>query len=130
MSGGEWNYSNDVLAHEILGYYFEVSCGLDGERHDTYLKDAIHKNPLDDPETSGLVYDIFCLLHSYDWAVSGDSDMDAYQADVAAFKKRWFKKTRKELIREIVDICTDNMKKDLYKAFGCEPETHSELSVQ
>lgn len=71
MSGGRWNYTNDVLVHEILGYYFDVGYGLDGKEHDRYLKDAIHENALADPEISGLVYDIFCLLHSYDWAESG-----------------------------------------------------------
>lgn len=126
MSGGRWNYMNDVLVHEILGYYYDTSYGLDGERHDAYLKDAIHGNALADPEISGLVYDIFCLLHSYDWAESGDTDMEAYQADVAAFKKRWFKKTRKDQIRQMVDICTDNLKQDLYKAFGCEPPKEDE----
>ena len=39
-----------------------------------------------DPEISALVYDLFCLLHSYDWAESGDTDMDAYQKDVEIFK--------------------------------------------
>lgn len=130
MSGGYWNFTNDVLAHEILGGYFDVCCGLDGELHDRYLKDVIRKNPLEDPEISGLAYDLFCLLHSYDWAVSGDTDMEDYQADVISFKKRWFKKTRKAVIQEMIDICTDNLKEDLYRAFGCMPENQSELQVQ
>ena len=130
MSGGRWNYTNDVLVHEILGYYFDVGYGLDGKEHDRYLKDAIHENALADPEISGLVYDIFCLLHSYDWAEPGDTDMDAYQKDVAAFKKRWFKKTRAAQIKEMIDICADNLKEDLYRAFGCNAETNGEPRVQ
>lgn len=126
MSGGTWQYSNDMLAHELFGYEADIGYGLDGARHDICLKDAIRKDPLNDPEISGLVFDIFCLLHSYDWAESGDTDMDTYQADVAAFKKRWFKKTRSAQIREMINICTDNLKEDLYKAFGCEPDTRSE----
>ena len=126
MSGGRWNYTNDVLVHEILGYYFDVSYGLDGKEHDRYLKDAIHENALADPEISGLVYDIFCLLHSYDWAESGDTDMDAYQKDVEIFKKRWYKKARKDRIKEMIDISTEKLKEDLYQAFGFETESSSE----
>ena len=126
MSGGRWNYTNDVLVHEILGYYFDVGYGLDGKEHDRYLKDAIHENALADPEISGLVYDIFCLLHSYDWAESGDTDMDAYQKDVEIFKSRWFKKARKDRIKEMIDISTEKLKEDLYQAFGFETESSSE----
>lgn len=127
MSGGRWNYTNDVLVHEILGYYFDVGYGLDGKEHDRYLKDAIHENALADPEISGLVYDIFCLLHSYDWAESGDTDMNDYQKDVEIFKKRWFKKARKDRIKEMIDISTEKLKEDLYQAFGVETESSSEL---
>ena len=127
MSGGRWNYTNDVLVHEILGYYFDVGYGLDGKEHDRYLKDAIHENALADPEISGLVYDIFCLLHSYDWAESGDTDMNDYQKDVEIFKSRWFKKARKDRIKEMIDISTEKLKEDLYQAFGLETESSSEL---
>ena len=67
---------------------------------------------------------------AYDWAESGDTDMDAYQKDVAAFKKRWFKKTRTAQIKEMIDICADNLKEDLYRAFGCNAETNGEPRVQ
>ena len=130
MSGGRWQYYNDMLAHELLGYNLDVGCGLEGKKHDYNLKDAIHLNPMSDPEISGLVYDVFCLLHSFDWAVSGDTDIEDYQRDAAAFKKRWFKKARVEQVRAIIDICTDNLKEDLCKAFGCEPPKHSEPWVQ
>lgn len=123
MSGGCWNHTNDVLAHEILGYYFDIHYGLDGKEHNDFLKEAIHQNPLKDPEISGLVYDVFCLLHSYDWAVSGDTCMGDYQQDVTAFKKRWFKKTRTAQIEEMINICTENLKADLFKTFGCGPDS-------
>lgn len=78
------------------------------------------------PEISALVYDVFCLLHSYDWAESGDTDMDAYQKDVEIFKSQWFKKARKDRIKEMIDISTEKLKEDLYKAFGFETESGSE----
>lgn len=71
-------------------------------------------------------YDVFCLLHSYDWAESGDTDMDAYQKDVEIFKSRWFKKARKDRIKEMIDISTEKLKEDLYQAFGFETESSSE----
>ena len=64
--------------------------------------------------------DVFCLLHSYDWAESGDTDMDAYQKDVEIFKSQWFKKARKDRIKEMIDISTEKLKEDLYKVFGFE----------
>ena len=79
-----------------------------------------------DPEISALVYDVFCLLHSYDWAESGDTDMDAYHKDVEIFKSQWFKKARKDRIKEMIDISTEKLKEDLYKVFGFETESSSE----
>lgn len=79
-----------------------------------------------DPEISALVYDVFCLLHSYDWSESGDTDMDAYQKDVEIFKSQWFKKARKDRIKEMIDISTEKLKEDLYKVFGFETESSSE----
>ena len=63
----------------------------------------------------------------YDWAESGDTDMNDYQKDVEIFKKRWFKKARKDRIKEMIDISTEKLKEDLYQAFGVETESSSEL---
>ena len=126
MSGGCWNYMNDSAASEILGYHINVGYGLDSDKHEKNSKQVIRDNPLGDPEISALVYDVFCLLHSYDWAESGDTDMDAYQKDVEIFKSQWFKKARKDRIKEMIDISTEKLKEDLYKAFGFETESSSE----
>ena len=122
MSGGYWNYYNDTLASEILGYHISADLGLDSAKHSNYFKAVIRENPLDDPEISALVFDVFCLLHSYDWAVSGDTDMERYREDVSIFKERWLKKSRTDQIREIVDISTEKLKEELYRAFECEPK--------
>ena len=117
MSGGHWNHMDRTLSYEIFDYYADMSYGLSGDRHDQELKRAIKMNPLNDAEISGLLYDVFCLLHSYDWAISGDTDMDEYQKDVAAFKERWFDKARSEQIQETIDICLENLKDELYRTF-------------
>ena len=126
MSGGCWNYMNDSTASEILGYHIYVGYGLDSERHNENYKMVVRDNPLGDPEISALVYDVFCLLHSYDWAESGDTSMDAYQKDVAVFKDRWFKKVRKDRIKEMIDISIEKLQEELYQAFGFETEGSSE----
>lgn len=126
MSGGCWNYMNDSAASEILGYHIYVGYGLDSGKHEKNYKQVVRDNPLGDPEISALVYDVFCLLHSYDWAESGDTDMDAYQKDVEIFKSRWFKKARKDRIKEMIDISTEKLKEVLYQAFGFETESSSE----
>ena len=33
-------------------------------------------------------------------------------------------------IKEMIDICTGNLKEDLYKAFGCDESTNGEPQVQ
>ena len=109
MSGGCWNYMNDSAASEILGYHIYVGYGLDSDKHEKNYKQVVRDNPLGDPEISALVYDVFCLLHSYDWAESGDTDMNDYQKDVEIFKKRWFKKARKDRIKEMIDISTEKL---------------------
>lgn len=120
MSGGYWNFTNDSLAYELFGYQCNTSTGLEGDRHDACFRDVVKNNPLYDPEVSALVYDVFCLLSSFDLAKSGDTCIDTYQKDVEVFKKRWFKKSRSEQVREIIDICTENMKKELYEAFSLD----------
>ena len=126
MSGGCWNYMNDSTASEILGYHIYVGYGLDSERHNENYKMVVRDNPLGDPEISALVFDVFCLLHSYDWAESGDTSMDAYQKDVAVFKDRWFKKVRKDRIKEMIDISIEKLQEELYQAFCFETEGRSE----
>ncbi len=122
MSGGYWNYENDVLAHEIFGYHFDFECGLEGSEHDFQYEEAVKKNPLKDRELSALAFDVFCLLHSFDWAESGDTDWDNYHSSVFSFKKRWFEEIRSEQIRRIIDISILDLKNDLYRTFIEESE--------
>ena len=126
MNGGCWNYMNDSTANEILGYHIYVGYGMDSERHEKNYRMVVRENPLGDPEISALVYDVFCLRHSYDWAESGDTDFDGYKKDVAIFKDRWCKRARVDRIKEMIDISTKKLKEELYTAFGLQPESISE----
>lgn len=118
MSGGYWDDRDRALATDIFGYHIDTGCGLDGDRHDENMRIVIKDNRLGDPEISALAFDIFCLLHSFDYAKSGDSDQEDYREDVAAFKKRWLNTAGTEQIRHMIDICITNLWKDLYETFS------------
>lgn len=116
MSGGHWDYKNDQLAYEIFGWNTQTDCGLTGKEHDVQQKLAMKSNPLSDPELSALVFDVFCLLHSYDWARSGDTDMEDFRKDAQDFRNRWLGTTREAQVRVIVESCVEQLKDDLYAA--------------
>ena len=130
-SGGVARYKYLMIDSNGTSHHvYCIESGVSYNYSDTYNSTSGKNskyNPLGDPEISALVYDVFCLLHSYDWAESGDTDMNDYQKDVEIFKNRWFKKTRKDRIKEMIDISTEKLKEDLYQAFGLETESSSEL---
>ena len=119
MSGGHFNYSNDTLCHEIFGWGVSANYG---ERGFAQSKLARKFNPLEDLVISELVFDVFCLLHSFDWYSSGDTCEETYREDVARFKKKWLKQIPKSTIKEIVNDETSRLRDELYNAFGTEKE--------
>lgn len=115
MSGGHWDYKNDTLSGYIFGWDVSPNYGKEGFGQ---WKKAVRSNPLEDKELSALLWDVFCLLHSYDWYISGDTNEDIYRADVEYFKKRWFRTSRKDILRSIVNTSCDQLKEELYKVIG------------
>ncbi len=101
MSGGYFNYSNDGAARDIFGYGVTISYGLDELQ--SYAKEVWEENPLEDSEISELVYDVFCLLHSYDWYRSADNSEDTYRKDVKYFKDKWLNKSQDERIDSLIE---------------------------
>lgn len=118
MSGGYWNYQNDHTANTI----FDFMCPDYGEEGFEQSKKARRMNPLEDKVISELAWDIFCLLHSYDWYKSCDNCEETYRKDVKFFKKKWFggKGLTKPMIKKIVDEETEALREDLYKTFELE----------
>lgn len=115
MSGGYFNYSNDNVAREIFGYGITVNYGLEKLKDDSIQ--AAKDNPLEDHEISELVYDVFCLLHSYDWYKEGDTSYETYQKDVAFFKNKWLRSDPSErmdrLTAQAVERIKDAAKKEI-----------------
>lgn len=114
MSGGLWHYINDDAAREVFGWKISVNYGEKGFS----LSDTARKlNPLEDKLVSELVWDVFCLLHSYDWYVSGDTCEETYRADCERFKSKWFNLDDKKLVEQMVANAVSDVKDELYTMF-------------
>lgn len=77
MSGGTWNYANEILMREMFGY-------------DGYDR---NENPLEDAELSNLALDFFRLLHVFSFYKEGDVGEEDWKEAKDVFKKKWIKKT-------------------------------------
>ena len=119
MSGGHFNYSNDNACRDIFGWC--VDCNY-GERGFSQSKTARRLNPLEDLVMSELVFDVFCVLHSYDWYASADTCEETYREDVRRFKDKWLKPMRGKPAKEIVDDELEEVRKKLYLAFEIKEE--------
>ena len=87
MSGGHFDYINDSLCDTITGAYPQLD--MNGEEQHEMAKAVRILNKLEDRDISEITYDVFCLLHSFDWYRSGDTGRSDYEADVKAFKEKW-----------------------------------------
>ena len=114
MSGGHWDYANDHVATNVFGWCIQPNYG---ERGFSQSAMARKINPLEDKQLSELCWDMFCLLHSYDWYASGDISEKTYKADVKYFKKKWLKATESELVKAEVDKSISDLKQELYDMF-------------
>lgn len=115
MSGGYFNYSNDTAARDIFGYGPAINYGLKGLQGEA--KQVAKDNPLEDHEISELVYDVFCLLHSYDWYKESDTSYETYQKDVVFFKNKWLRvdpsKRMDRLAEQAIERIKDAAQKEI-----------------
>lgn len=72
-------------------------------------------DPLEDKELSELVFDVFCLLHSYDWYNSADTGEDTYRADVKVFKDKWLKRPGQQRIKDEIKKTLSEANNSLYR---------------
>lgn len=119
MSGGRFNYMDRTICTEIFDEYADYD--LEGLKD---LKDARkrvrRKNVFEDVEISELIFDVFCLIHSYDWYASGDTGEDTYRKDVDYFKRKWFGKTAKQRAEKVTKDAIEEFTDDIRKIFGVE----------
>jgi hypothetical protein len=115
MSGGHFNYTNDTLCREI--YNWMVSPNY-GDRGFNQSKLARQVDPFEDIIISELIFDVFCLMHSYDWYASADTGEETYRKDVQKFKDKWLKQMPEERIKEIIEDELNLARERLYNAFS------------
>jgi hypothetical protein len=104
MSGGRFSYMNDTAKSEIFGW-----CS-DEERI---------PNVFEDREISELIYDVFDLIHDYDWYASGDTCKETYLERKKEFKKKWLSNSGVR-VRKIIDESVDALRTELYETYGME----------
>ena len=114
MSGGRFNYTNDSLSSEMFNY---LSTSY-GQSEFDLADQARRINPLKDRQVSELCWDLLCLIHSFDWMISGDTGEESYAEDLRYFKKKWLKTPPEELVKREVDKTIAELKADLYDEFG------------
>ena len=105
MSGGHFNYEDGSLRSTIFGWGTETT------------EQAMKLNPLEDKEISGIVFDMFQLLHEFDWAICGDTSMEHYHEEVQKFKNKWLNSEAKDRIRYVIDNSLKDLKEELYISF-------------
>ena len=117
MSGGHWNYSNSDLGYDIFGYKIDI--GYDLAKKDREMSRIMVRKQdiLEDREVSELVYDVMCLLCSYDYYVSGDTSEEQYRADTQFFKDKWFGKTSESRLKKQIEDYTEEFKDSMNKIF-------------
>lgn len=115
MSGGRFDYKNDYLCEEIFDWRIHPNYGDAGFNQS---KLARKFNPMEDLVMSELIFDVFCILHSFDWYQSGDTGEDTYNADVKRFKDKWLKQPPEHRVREIIDDELNAVRDKLYQSFN------------
>lgn len=115
MSGGRFDYINDTTCSDILGVYPDY--GFEGKEYEENVKHVRERNLMKNELLSEMCYDMFCLLHSYDWAASGDTGWEDYEKDKKFFMNKYFKKDYKELINEEFEKRLKTFEEDFRKDF-------------
>lgn len=110
MSGGYWNYRNGELADDLFGWSMDARYGETGHSQSSKARSL---NPLEDREISEIVWDVFCLLNSFDYYKCSDTSKVTYLKDVSWFKNKWFNRSGEDRIaaykQDLKDYCNKLM---------------------
>ena len=109
MSGGRFDYLDSQLKNAVFGHAREPD------------------NSLEDMEISDLVWDVFELLHEFDYYKSGDSDREDYVKAKAAFKEKWFGTDTNKRRKSYIDKSVNQLRQELYETFGIDTEGESTI---
>ena len=120
MSGGRFDYATDRACNELFDWAASADYGLGDKSYHEAVKYARKLNPCEDKMISELVYDVFCVLHSLDWYLSGDTGEAQYLKDVAYFKAKWLGTPVNDIIQNEIEAATDDLKAQLIKTLVWE----------
>lgn len=114
MSGGRFNYEQERLGYEL----FDWMSVAYGEKGFSQAPNARKLNPLKDKQLSELCWDMLCVIHSYDWFVSGDTGEETYREDVKRFKKKWLKPSPEKLVKAEIEKSVEELRQELLTTLG------------
>ena len=120
MSIEFYDCAGDRICSEIFGHELYPVNEIGSEEQKHYSKMARHKNPLEDSTISELIYDAFCLIHSFDYYESDDIGEEDYKADVKAFKEKWISIPKEELAERIINNSIRDLEARLRKELGLD----------
>lgn len=119
MSGGHFDYIENTAANSLFNYCVSIPRYVDGGEYAKDYKDnltaAIRIDPMEDADISALLFDMLYLIHSCDFYKSGDTGPDQYREDLNWFRKKWFKTSRDERLREYVDVILGDARDKCYR---------------
>lgn len=116
MSGGSFDY----LCYTMEGALLLPEVHYSNLCNEEYEKIARKRNVMRDRELSELTYDMACLLHSIEWARSGDTSYEDYDADVKKFKNKWLNNNvsrderNLEICRQELTDFADELKREYF----------------
>ena len=121
MSGGRFNYTDRNLVREMFDWGVDANYGLGTHKeYKNNVRRVRKQNVFEDKVISEIIYDVMCLIHSYDWYASADTGEEDYLKDVKFFKKKWLKLMPESYVKELVDEEIENAKRELLKALIVE----------
>lgn len=77
-------------------------------------------NYMGDRELIELVKDVADLMHDREWYLSGDYGEDTWNKCARKFKEKWFKSSREERLKEMIESIFEDARKECMELIGVE----------
>lgn len=79
-----------------------------------------------DIELASLCRDFSSLLHDIEWYTSGDTGVEDYTKAVKTFKDKWFKTSREDRLKDILNTEFNNFKSKFEATISNKPFNNKE----
>lgn len=107
MSGGFFNHEDISLMYSIFGSTDRCT------------------NRFEDAEISELVFDVFKLIHSFDYYKCSDCSREDYLNDKNEFKKKWFGTSPNKRHKKYIDESVEHLRDELYEMINLKDTNKS-----